>query len=113
MNVNRWNPLSAYNKSLKVALAAQFGKKRFFGCKAPNWSFTGHFSLFFVQATKSIYFIRDDSGRIDAMQWKDENSSSAGEDIEENSYIRVIGSVRLMSLVFMSFYIGKIVFVGN
>ena len=52
--------------------------------------------FFFLQATKSIYFVRDDSGRIDAMQWKDE-SSSAGEDIEENSYIRVIGSVRLIS----------------
>lgn len=45
------------------------------------------------QATKSIYFVRDDSGRIEAMQWKDENAS-AGEDIEENSYIRIVGSVR-------------------
>ena len=60
--------------------------------------------FFFLQATKSIYFVRDDSGRIDAMQWKDE-SSSAGEDIEENSYIRVIGSVRLISLEFSSYFI--------
>jgi hypothetical protein len=27
------------------------------------------------------------------MQWKDENSSTA-DDIEENAYVRVIGSVR-------------------
>ena len=41
------------------------------------------------------------------MQWKDENSS-ASEDIEENSYIRVIGSVRL-SFGFRYFIIALVV----
>ena len=46
-----------------------------------------------LQATKSVYTVRDDSGHIDAIQWKDE-TSTISDGIEEGSYVRIIGSVR-------------------
>lgn len=45
------------------------------------------------QATKSVYTIHDDTGTIEALQWKDENANEANT-LEENDFIRVVGSVR-------------------
>jgi hypothetical protein len=45
--------------------------------------------------------VKDDSGTIDAMQWKDENAQS-NEHIEENSYVRIIGTVRSVFLTVLS-----------
>ena len=45
------------------------------------------------QSTKSIYRIRDDSGTIEVMQWKDENAQSS-DHLDEGELVRIVGSVR-------------------
>ena len=51
------------------------------------------------QSTKSIYRIRDDSGTIEVMQWKDENAQS-NDHLDEGETVRIVGSVRCVTIVF-------------
>lgn len=46
------------------------------------------------EATKSVYSMEDDGGTMEVIQWVDEGKDTAKDSVVEDSYVRVVGSVR-------------------